>query len=155
MKNSYILLVLFFAGLGFASCDKNDGTAQAALKAGTYTGEFSRFSPDGRCTPANVTLVLENNTFLGYSDMAKFPAIGTGSYKLSGAEIEFTDRQIWTAEFDWTYILNGKFKMKAIGDELIIVRMYNNQVTDMYRLHRQDPAATLNTRVSGVEVSGE
>lgn len=144
MKNGFLLLVLLCVGL--VSCDKNEANTQAALKSGTYTGEFSRFSPDGRCIPTPVTLVIENNSFNGFSEITKSPAIGAGSYKLAGTEIEFTDQRVWTAEFDWTYVLNGKYKFKTIGDEVIIVRMYANQATDVYKLRWQDPATTLNSR---------
>jgi hypothetical protein len=144
MKNGFLLLVLLCVGL--VSCDKNEGNTQVALKSGTYTGEFSRFNPDGRCTPTPVTLVIQNNSFNGFGDLTTSPAIGAGVYKLTGAEIEFTDQRVWTDEFDWTYVLNGKYKFKTIGDEVIIVRMYANQTTDVYKLHWQDPATVLNSR---------
>lgn len=156
MKNGFLLLVLLCVGL--VSCDKNEGNTQAVLKSGTYTGEFSRFSPDGHCTPTAVTLVIQNNTFNGFSELMKSPAIGAGVYKLTGAEIEFDDQRVWTSEFDWTYVLDGKYKFKTLGDEVIIVRMYANQMTDMYKLRWQDPATTLNSRntaEAGVETSEE
>ena len=132
MKGIWIVWVVLLAGL--LACNNDE---EAVIVPGTYTGEFNRYSPGSPLISSHVSITLDQNTFTGSSDAPKSPAICSGSYKLTGSEIEFSNHCPWTAEFDWTYILGGKFKVKVMNDEMILVRMYDNQVTDLYRLQRQ------------------
>ena len=42
----------------------------------------------------------------------------------------------WTAEFDWSYILSGEFKITINGDELLMIRSYGENVYNKYKLTR-------------------
>lgn len=133
MKGICFVLIGLLAGM--ISCDNDE---ELAIPPGTYVGEFNRYTPGSTLQSAHVTITIDQNTFSGANnDESTFPAIGQGSYKLVGPEIEFTNHAQWTTEFDGSYVLGGKFKMKVMGEELIMVRMYDNQITDLYRLQRQ------------------
>ena len=130
-----ILAVLLGLMVLIASCEEAE-TNHAPLN-GTYTGTFSRTSPEAKYRSATVTLILKGSNFEGGSSIEKYPAICKGTYQISGHEIEFTNTCPWTAEFEWTYILSGKFNFTTQGDELIISRDYNGLIFDTYKLKRQ------------------
>ena len=137
MKNLLLLLLLSF--LSF-SCLEKEEEAAAALPDGTYTGTFTRTNNVADETPkvAKVTLVVKGNTFSGSSDTPYYPAIGSGSYKINGAEATFEDENFWTANFDWTLILKGTFSLQNTNGAITLTRLQGNQ-TDVYQLTRQQP----------------
>ena len=72
------------------------------------------------CVNDNSTIILENGTYEGtisfegnnYSSSAgpnRYPAGGNGTFELSGDLVEFSDVNIWTADFDWGLILSGTY----------------------------------------------
>lgn len=93
---------------------------------GTYTGEFHYISPVDtvkRTGPASISFKQQNFTSAGSTD--RIPAGGSGSIEiLDDKMIEFKDENIWTANFDWGLILNGKFKYEFKGDSLILNRYF-------------------------------
>lgn len=50
--------------------------------------------------------------------------------------MSFTNGCMWTAEFDWTLILSGDFKITRNDDELILVKERNPDNADYYVLKR-------------------
>ncbi|ALI99716.1 hypothetical protein [Rufibacter tibetensis] len=133
MKNKLLILLLMF--LSFSCFDKED--APTMLPEGTYTGIFMRSSPTADYTSANVTLTLEGNSFSGTSDTRKYPAIGKGTYKVEGDEITFDDQSFWTAEFDWSLILDGTFSISTANNQVILTKKRGDMI-DVYRLTRQE-----------------
>ena len=115
------------------SCEKDEPVKIGPLD-GTYTGIFFRASPQGNYATADVTLVFKGNTFEGLSSIAKYPAICRGTYTITGDEIEFTNLCVWTAEFDWSYILDGKFTITIEGNEIMMTRDYDDYRRDTYKL---------------------
>ena len=83
-----------------------------------------------------MTLILDGNKFEGTSSIVKYPAICRGTFTLGGDEIEFRNGCAWTAEFDWSLILSGKFKFTKEGDEIVITKS-DNGFFDIYRLKRK------------------
>ena len=119
-----------------SSCENDDINEKTELTPGTYTGHFIRSSPSAKYAPSNVTLTFTAHSFTGGSDMKKYPAICSGTYKITKQEIEFFNDCHWTAEFDWSLILNGKFKLNIDGRQLEMTRHSNGQ-TDYYNLKLQ------------------
>lgn len=132
MSKSIILLAL----IALLSCEKDEIISVGSL-TGTYTGSFSRTSPYVKYKPSDVILTFDGNTFQGSSSTTKYPAICNGTYTIASQVIEFNNLCVWTAEFDWSYILSGKFKISIKGDELTMTRTYDDVVHDTYSLRRQ------------------
>jgi len=93
---------------------------------GTYTGEFHYISPTDtvkRTGPASITFNQQNFTSARNAD--RIPAGGSGTLELLDDNlIDFKDENVWTANFDWGLILNGKFKYEFKGDSLILNRYF-------------------------------
>ena len=134
MKKILVLLLLLTSII--FSCE-NETIEQRILLVGAYKGTFSRTSRIADWMSANVTLEFEGNSFSGESDKEKYPAICKGKYKVNGNEINFENQCPWTAEFDWTFILNGKFEIEQTGKELVITRKYDEHTFDQYILTKQ------------------
>lgn len=132
MNKSIILLTL----IALFSCEK-DESVNTVLLPGTYVGIFSRTSPYVLYKPSDVTLKFDGNTFHGSGSQAKYPGICNGTYTLTNQEIEFNNLCAWTAEFDWSFVLSGKFEISIKGKELTMTRNYGEFVYDTYRLRRQ------------------
>jgi hypothetical protein len=130
------LALLTFLLILLISCEDNDVNRNADFPLGTYTGQFIRSSPYRRTAASNVALSFTADEFSGNSDNTKYPAICKGTYKITGQEIEFTNNCAWTADFDWSYILNGKFEITVNETQLEMTRFSNGQ-TDRYQLKLQ------------------
>ena len=121
-----------FLTLGLLSCEKEG----AASISGNYTGVFFRSSPTGRWAQSQVSLNLNANSFSGQSSDARYPAICHGSWTAGDETIEFSNACMWTADFDWTLILDGEYSYELNGDHLKIWKIAGDK-TDTYDLHRQ------------------
>jgi hypothetical protein len=124
------LTILFFT---FFSCGYKASHTMAKLPQGTYKGQFIRSSPLARYAPSEVTITFSENKFSGQSDKVNYPAIGSGAFRVVGNEIEFVNENMWTADFDWTYILKEKFKMIFDGKRLEMIKSSDDH-TDQYTL---------------------
>jgi hypothetical protein len=116
-----------------ASCDSGAPTTSLT---GEYTGTFFRVSPLALYPAANVSLSFSNGQFSGTSDASKYPALCNGTFFFTGTEIAFNQKCFWTADFDWTLILSGKYQFTVSGDSLSMVKKQDGEVTDIYRLKR-------------------
>ncbi|HTJ48037.1 MAG TPA: hypothetical protein VL443_01190 [Cyclobacteriaceae bacterium] len=130
MRIGIALTILLFT---FFSCGYKAAHTIAKLPQGTYKGQFTRSSPLARYAPSEVTITLTGNKFSGQSDKANYPAIGNGTYEVTGNEIEFVNESLWTADFDWTYILKEKFKISFDGKKLEMIKPSDDH-TDQYTL---------------------
>ncbi|NET34099.1 MAG: hypothetical protein F6K19_19095 [Cyanothece sp. SIO1E1] len=101
-----------------------------------YTGLFSRAATDMVFLPSNVTLTLSDGRFEGVSSEDNYPAICAGTYEISDSKIFFTNSCAFTADFDWSYILNGEFDYEIDGDVIRISKDYGDDVIDQYILQR-------------------
>ncbi len=131
------LSILILTALVCTSCE-SDEQINFRLASGTYKGTFSRSSPNAKWAASNVTLIINDNQFSGSSDVPKYPAIGEGTYSIRNADtIEFSSACVWTAEFDWSFILNGKYKISKVVNEIVITRSYKNETFDTYQLRME------------------
>lgn len=121
------LPVLLFVVALLGSCSKED----TKLLRGHYSGSYYYHGPNMSGpvkSPNEVSLRLEQGNLYetnGFAD--RKPAGGSGEYKVSGNNtVEFTDKKVWTADFDWNFILNGRFKYEIEGDSLILTRYFED-----------------------------
>ena len=108
------------------SCNKDNENVEPNLE-GQYIGTFERNG-----NTSNVELDLNNGEYSGESEIVKFPAICNGNYIVSNNSIEFENQCFWTAEFDWTLILNENWNytfenniltmIKSNGDKYILTK---------------------------------
>jgi hypothetical protein len=130
--------LFFILAITFISCEDKNVVENETIPYGTYTGKFSRSNIFGKYPQSNVVLTFSSSGFSGESDVVKYPGICNGTYTISGNEIDFSNGCFWTAEFDWSYILNGKFEFIVEGNQLEMVKiLILNGNTDRYTLTRQ------------------
>lgn len=126
-----MIICLFSLSLLFACKKDDDDDNNLALPEGMYIGTFSRTGMDS----ASVSLTLSGNQFNGQSDMDKYPAICHGSYLINDQTISFSDSCAWTANFDWSLILNGSYSLSRNNNTLKFSRT-NGNIHDEYIFHR-------------------
>jgi hypothetical protein len=125
------ILLLFFVCTLVVSCKKDRPTF---LSDGIYTGTFQRYS---RIEP--IQIKIQGNNFTGLSASSDhYPVLGYGTFKLDRNTIEFANKAGFTADFDWTLILDGQYKIITRGPEIKFQRIYPNDEADMYTLRRED-----------------
>ena len=129
------VVLLAIASLLAISCDKHD-VATPSILSGNYAGTFQRERGIAKDPVANVSLTFNAANFSGTSDLTKYPAICNGRYSITADTIHFQNQCVWTADFDWSLILNGKYSFKTIGDSLEIKRVYPGQTRDIYKLKK-------------------
>jgi hypothetical protein len=123
-------------GLLLMSCDTGmygDGV----LTEGTYVGVFLRNDPLADTIPANVTITITGDRFEGSSSIRNIPAICEGRVRSDGRSVEFENECVFTADFDWTYILNGTFQASTERKTLILTKSYGPGRYDTYHLTRE------------------
>jgi len=126
------MITCLIALTALLACNKHDDDSEnLILPEGMYIGTFHRTGMD----TASVTFTLDGNKYNGQSDINKYPAICHGSYELYENTIHFTDSCSWTANFDWTLILNGPYSLTRDNNELRFSRTSGN-ITDEYVLRK-------------------
>ncbi len=116
------------------ACKKSNQPRNTII--GNYEGTFKRYNTDFNST-AQVVLNFQTIGWNGTSDTLKYPAIGNGSSRLIDNEvIEFFNKQAWTADFDWTLILNGSYLLQRNDDSLVFTKSYGNGTVDVYKLKK-------------------
>lgn len=101
-----------------------------------YKGKFERSAISG-VQSSDVILKLKDNVFSGTSIQPLFPAIGTGTFSTTSSTVSFKNQTMWTANFDWTLILDGTFDVRVNGDSLILTKFRGYDFVDTYSLKRQ------------------
>ena len=130
---SFILLSI--ASLTFAGCGDDYDPISDGGDA-TYSGAFFRGGPLINPLPANVTLRFKGGVFEGTSDAQNYPAICNGTYSVKGTKINFRNKCVFPANFDWSFILAGDFNYEQRGDSLFLRRNYDGGNYDQYLLKR-------------------
>lgn len=115
----------------FSSCSE-DGQLEQKFEEGTFTGTFQRDLVFGDNEIANITLTFDGNRWSGTGDYPKYPALCSGTYSIDGKKITFQNECPWTAEFDWTLILSGEYKLTKTGSVLEFSRDYRSATSDTY-----------------------
>lgn len=134
---------LLFLTLTFLICmscenEKEEITIEK-LPDGTYKGTFQRESASSEGATATITLTFTSNKWSGSGEREKYPALCRGTYSIKGDTIRFENECPWTAEFDWSLILSGKYLLKRKGDTFEFSKNYGSagSVTyiDKYKIH--------------------
>ncbi len=128
------VLYIALAMITIISCQKNRDSETGPDLQGSYSGSFNR---TGMSDTARVTISLSETSFEGQSNIQKYPAICRGSYTTSENSISFVDSCAWTADFDWTLILNGTYNLSMQPDNTIRIWRTNGTVTDEYILQKR------------------
>jgi hypothetical protein len=123
-------MVTFLVSLIFTSCEKNEEPAY--LDIGNYSGTFQREWVWGDSDTANIIMTFSSNTWSGTSDKIKYPALCNGTYRIEGDTIVFENLCVWTAEFDASLILSGKYKLISNGNNIEINKDYRSATADTY-----------------------
>ena len=133
MKINFFKLAVI--ALLFAACTDTDTSTRLQ---GTYEGVFYRVRDNLKGESSNVTLNFSEDRYSGTSSVVKYPAICEGTFVPSSDEILFRNSCMWTAEFDWTLILDGTFKVTRTADEIILSKEIDAANGDYYVLRKQD-----------------
>ncbi|WP_413666959.1 hypothetical protein ACEN9X_20810 [Mucilaginibacter sp. Mucisp86] len=133
MKQLLAFILLLAAAI--SSCKKTDNN-QALKLNGTYAGTFQR-KASGTGMVSNVSFSFTDDTWNGQSSVVKYPALNHGSFIINGSKINFKNESAWTAEFDWSLILNGGYDIKISGNAVTISKTYSNGTADVYTLTKQ------------------
>lgn len=119
---------------------KKSGSPEIKL-SWTYSGTFKRYV--GISAPAAaVQITFSGNTFTGESDSLHYPDICHGNYEIiqnNQDSISFKNLCFFPANFPWSLVLSGQYKMVQKGDSLYISRLFGDFVyeEDVYSLRRQ------------------
>lgn len=98
---------------------------------GTYSGTFHREAVWADNPVADITMTFTSVDWSGSSNFYQYPALCCGTYSILGDTIIFQNECAWTAEFDWSFILSGKYVLN-VNDG--IVEFYRE-----YHLENADP----------------
>lgn len=141
----WIFILLVIAG-SLSSCRKfvgmggHCGPGMGPKIEGTYIGTFVRWQ--GKEGPmANVKITFSKDAFNGTSDSLNYPSICSGTFAVSDMpdSIHFINQCDFPANFDWTLVLTGAYKLIQSGDSLYIRRLIGDFVyeEDVYSLRKQ------------------
>jgi hypothetical protein len=125
-----LLLIVFLSSIILTSCEKNKEPTY--LDIGNYSGTFQRELVWGDSDTANIIMTFSSNTWSGSSDKTKYPALCNGTYRIEGDTIVFENLCVWTAEFDASLILSGKYKLIRNGNNIEINKDYRSATSDTY-----------------------
>jgi hypothetical protein len=125
-----LLLIASLFSIILISCKKNDEPTY--LENGNYTGTFQRELVWGESDTANIIMTFSSNTWSGSSDKVKYPALCNGTYRIEGDSIVFENLCVWTAEFDASLILSGKYKLIRNGNAIEFNKDYRSATADTY-----------------------
>lgn len=115
MKN--ILFLIITIPLLFGCSDSIEIENSTDIQ-GEYIGTFQRDD-----TISNVTLNFANGNFSGeVTSEQQSPRICNGTYTITTNAIIFTNTCLWTAEFDWSLILNNTWQYQLRNDILTLVK---------------------------------
>ena len=132
------IIVLLLISVMACSKDKENQIPTDLTAGGTFQGTFQRKTSDGGGI-VPVVLEIKGNTYSGFTPSAVFayPVIGRGTFTIKNNVINFIDSSVYTANFDWSLILSGVYKLSVDGDSIIFTRPYDNNVKDIYKLKKK------------------
>jgi hypothetical protein len=133
-------LIFFVIASSLPSCRKGCSMGMGHKIQGAYTGTFVRWQgKDGAVS--NVKITFSENAFNGSGDSLNYPSICSGTFTITydPDSIHFVNLCDFPANFDWTLILTGPYKLIEIGDSLYFRRIIGDFVyeEDVYSLRKQ------------------
>jgi len=140
MKKHIFILGMALISLAFLSCVDGEDLPLLNLE-GTYTGTFQRIENNQGGEIAQVTITFADNSWEGHSDTPKYPALCKGEFQVKSDVINFENHCMFTADFDWTLILKGDYKIERTESTVTLIKIYPEntvQVKDVYTLQIAD-----------------
>ena len=128
MKKYFLFIFCLTSLIG---CKKEEQNL-TILKNGNYVGTFQRELVWSANDTAKITMTFSSGTWTGSSNMNKYPALCKGTYSIVADTIIFENECDWTAEFDWSLILSGKYVIKTEGNTTEFKRDYRSATSDTY-----------------------
>lgn len=125
----YLLFIICFTSL--IGCKKEEDNL-TKFQNGVYVGTFQREFVWAATDTAKITMTFSSGTWSGSSNKVKYPALCNGTYSIVGDTIIFENECAWSAEFDWSLILSGKYLLKTQGDSIEFYRDYHSESSDTY-----------------------
>jgi hypothetical protein len=129
MKNYFLLIGCL---LGLLGCNKEEQRI-TTITEGTYTGSFQRELSWAKSDTSIITLTFTSTNWSGTSDKFHYPALCNGTYTIEGDSVNFENSCVWTAEFDWSLILSGKYAITISGETIEFTREYRSSTAEIYR----------------------
>lgn len=129
-----ILFVGFF--ICILSCGNSDDNFSTTLE-GEYEGTFTVEYQNDQTFSNPVEVSFSGGEFSSSTGANRFPAGGNGAYNVENNTIQFTDENIWTADFDWNLILNGTYNYTINGNTLILSANKNDVGVYKYVLEKK------------------
>jgi hypothetical protein len=121
LNSIYFSLILVL----FVNCSNSDNhNIEPYVFSGNYTGTFERNG-----TTSNVQINFTNNTFSGQSETQLFPALCSGTFETTNSTITFQNQCFWTANFDWTLIINDEWSYTFSNNTLLLVKANGDKYT--------------------------
>lgn len=124
--------LVLILGLIFLICCEKEEQIDRIILDGNYIGTFQRELVWYDNDIANISLTFSSNKWTGTSDIIKYPALCSGTYNIEGDTIIFENECVWTAEFDWSLILSGKYVLKQTENVIEFTRDYRSATADTY-----------------------
>jgi len=124
----YLKFIFIIILIGSSACSEKDAVETKIELDGTYIGTFDRNG-----VTSNITLSFDAGQFVGTSDQQNFPAICNGNYSIKHDIIEISNDCAFTANFDWSLILDGTWEFNMQGNVLTL----ENDISDIYTLNKQ------------------
>ncbi|OEK04837.1 hypothetical protein [Roseivirga misakiensis] len=118
------------------SCSNKDENPDS-FPDGTYMGNFTVDYANGNSYTNPVSITFISGEYYSTANVNRFPAGGSGDYNISNGTIEFTDENIWTADFDWNLILHGKYSIEVTETQIRFSAAKNNLGTYTYVLEKE------------------
>lgn len=136
MKKTGIIILCIATTL--LSCSKGmfEDPVPASLSEGTYVGTFQRQTL-AASTASQVTLTLSGGDWTGSTSIPRYPALCSGQYAITGTQVQFEDTCTWTADFDWSLILDGTYDITRYDDTVVLTKQQGNSTVDIYKLKKQ------------------
>jgi len=115
------ILTLLIAITLFSGCEKS--STITIIEDGSYSGTLTiKNDINTYSETIPVTLSLEQGKFLiSLSSNAK-PTGGNGTFAIKDGVATFDDRNVWTADFDWSRILNGDYDLEFGTGKLVLTK---------------------------------
>jgi hypothetical protein len=132
MKSALFFITII--SIGFIACEKDSDSKN--FPNGIYKGTFKRYNVAGS-QQAQVTINFDYPNWSGSSSIPRYPALGKGTFYSDNEVLKFDNTSVWTADFDWTLILDGAYIENRNGDSLIFTKSYGDGAVDVYKLKKQ------------------
>ena len=127
-----ILCISFFAAtIMLQGCSEDN--ENHLITEDAYSGIFYRMYPQARILTSEVTLNLDNGKFSGSSSMDNYPAICNGTFEIQRNTIEFTNGCAFTADFDWSFILDGTYEIDEQDNYTYFIQEVEPEVYNIFR----------------------